>query len=309
MSECLPPILDWLESHAPSSWRRPAAVPTEALQALRERGAPEALVEIYANGGHAPGAFPRGSAAEAPLLAPEAVEHDRELGVWWFSGVGDRGRWSMDRHGRVHQAAVSDDDAPVQPAGRVSRGSPVDLDTVLGAHLTALMGGELTWNPHAGQFLYPDERSDLKWTAGFSEADHRALQDWIERTREQLARGTTIEIEGFGSFSVSTRRSFPGFDGTPVPQHRIPIFRAGPELKTLLNGKRRSPKGGPLFAPMARQLAAGERVGVLGLGVFSVSHRRSFTGHNPKTGEPMTVPAVRIPVFRAWPSLKALLAG
>lgn len=56
-------------------------------------------------------------------------------------------------------------------------------------------------------------------------------------------------------------------------------------------------------------LARGERVELPGLGTFTVSERRAFTGHNPLTGERMDVPARRIPVFRAASALRCALNG
>ena len=47
-----------------------------------------------------------------------------------------------------------------------------------------------------------------------------------------------------------------------------------------------------------------EKVTISDFGTFTVSQRRAFKGHNPKTRKPMTVGPVRIPVFRAGKGLK-----
>lgn len=50
-----------------------------------------------------------------------------------------------------------------------------------------------------------------------------------------------------------------------------------------------------------------EKVTISDFGTFTVSKRREFTGHNPKNGNEMNVPARRIPVFRAGKGLKNAL--
>lgn len=51
-------------------------------------------------------------------------------------------------------------------------------------------------------------------------------------------------------------------------------------------------------------LVNGEKVTISDFGTFTVSQRRQFTGHNPKNGSEIIVPARRIPVFRAGKGLK-----
>jgi DNA-binding protein HU-beta len=51
-------------------------------------------------------------------------------------------------------------------------------------------------------------------------------------------------------------------------------------------------------------LVRDDKVTISDFGTFTVSQRREFKGHNPKTGEVMNVPARRIPVFRAGKGLK-----
>jgi nucleoid DNA-binding protein len=54
-------------------------------------------------------------------------------------------------------------------------------------------------------------------------------------------------------------------------------------------------------------LIRGDKVTISGFGTFTVSERKSFQGHNPKSGASIKVPARRIPVFRAGKELKALM--
>ena len=51
-------------------------------------------------------------------------------------------------------------------------------------------------------------------------------------------------------------------------------------------------------------LKKGEEVSIAGLGIFSVKTRAARTARNPKTGEPVKVPATRVPKFRAAKALK-----
>jgi nucleoid DNA-binding protein len=50
-----------------------------------------------------------------------------------------------------------------------------------------------------------------------------------------------------------------------------------------------------------------EKVTISDFGTFTVSQRRAFTGHNPKNGHVMNVPARKIPVFRSGKGLKGAL--
>jgi nucleoid DNA-binding protein len=46
-------------------------------------------------------------------------------------------------------------------------------------------------------------------------------------------------------------------------------------------------------------MAEGERVDLRGFGTFLVQHRAPRTARNPRTNEPIAVPAAHIPVFKA----------
>ncbi len=53
-----------------------------------------------------------------------------------------------------------------------------------------------------------------------------------------------------------------------------------------------------------KALSAGDDVRLVGFGTFSVSHRAQSQGRNPRTGEPMTIPASKNPKFKAGKALK-----
>lgn len=56
-------------------------------------------------------------------------------------------------------------------------------------------------------------------------------------------------------------------------------------------------------------LKRGEKVNISGFGTFTVSERKARTGRNPKTGEPIEIPASRSAKFKAGKALKEALGG
>ncbi len=52
-------------------------------------------------------------------------------------------------------------------------------------------------------------------------------------------------------------------------------------------------------------LGRGEEVRLVGFGTFNVVHRRATQGRNPRTGEPIQIPASNQPKFRAGKGLKS----
>ena len=58
------------------------------------------------------------------------------------------------------------------------------------------------------------------------------------------------------------------------------------------------------FAAITKALAKGDKVPVAGFGTFSVSKRAAREGHNPRTGEKVTIAARTAPVFKAGSALK-----
>ncbi|MBV4366061.1 nucleoid-associated protein HU-beta [Erwinia sp. BNK-24-b] len=51
-------------------------------------------------------------------------------------------------------------------------------------------------------------------------------------------------------------------------------------------------------------LKAGDEVALVGFGTFSVRDRAERTGRNPQTGKEITIPAGKVPGFRAGKALK-----
>lgn len=64
---------------------------------------------------------------------------------------------------------------------------------------------------------------------------------------------------------------------------------------------------GGLFDIMTEALQSGQKVTISDFGTFSISSRKAFEGHNPRTGETIPVPSRKIPVFKAGKGLKAAM--
>jgi len=59
-----------------------------------------------------------------------------------------------------------------------------------------------------------------------------------------------------------------------------------------------------VFDSIVESLKKGEEVSVAGLGIFSVKARAARQARNPRTGETLQVPAMKVPKFRAAKALK-----
>ena len=58
---------------------------------------------------------------------------------------------------------------------------------------------------------------------------------------------------------------------------------------------------------ISQSLANGEEVRIVGFGTFSVSHRKATKGRNPRTGEPINIPASKQAKFKAGAALKGMV--
>ena len=59
-----------------------------------------------------------------------------------------------------------------------------------------------------------------------------------------------------------------------------------------------------VFDSIVASLKKGEEVSIAGLGIFSVKARAARDARNPRTGETVKVPAMKVPKFRAAKALK-----
>lgn len=59
-----------------------------------------------------------------------------------------------------------------------------------------------------------------------------------------------------------------------------------------------------LLEQMSQALADGERIEIRGFGSFSLHYRPARMGRNPRTGEPVALPAKHVPHFRPGKELR-----
>lgn len=53
-----------------------------------------------------------------------------------------------------------------------------------------------------------------------------------------------------------------------------------------------------MMETIVKRVSSGERVTLVGFGTFEARQRKARTGRNPKTNEPLHIPAKRVPGFR-----------
>ena len=64
-----------------------------------------------------------------------------------------------------------------------------------------------------------------------------------------------------------------------------------------------------VFDAMIEALQRGEGIEIRGFGSFTVRPYKPYSGRNPRTGEPVPVPAKRLPFFKVGKELKELVNG
>jgi DNA-binding protein HU-beta len=58
------------------------------------------------------------------------------------------------------------------------------------------------------------------------------------------------------------------------------------------------------FTTVETALKAGDKVQLIGFGTFEVRERQARKGRNPQTGQEISIPATKVPVFKAGKALK-----
>ncbi|TAJ13881.1 HU family DNA-binding protein [Patescibacteria group bacterium] len=78
------------------------------------------------------------------------------------------------------------------------------------------------------------------------------------------------------------------------------------KVHDLLGGTKTQAEGvvETLIETIIGALKKGDEVSIAGLGIFSTKMRPARTGRNPRTGETIKVPSMRVPKFRAAKGLK-----
>ena len=58
------------------------------------------------------------------------------------------------------------------------------------------------------------------------------------------------------------------------------------------------------FTTIETALKAGDKVQLIGFGTFDVRERQARKGRNPQTGQEISIPATKVPAFKAGKALK-----
>ncbi len=59
-----------------------------------------------------------------------------------------------------------------------------------------------------------------------------------------------------------------------------------------------------VFAAVGDVIASGDKLQISGFGTFETKERAARTGHNPRTGEEISIDAATVPVFKPGKALK-----
>ncbi|MGH6932700.1 MAG: HU family DNA-binding protein [Dongiaceae bacterium] len=59
-----------------------------------------------------------------------------------------------------------------------------------------------------------------------------------------------------------------------------------------------------VFDAITQALKKGSEVRLVGFGTFNISKRSATDGRNPRTGDPIKIPAVKVPKFKAGRGLR-----
>jgi len=62
-----------------------------------------------------------------------------------------------------------------------------------------------------------------------------------------------------------------------------------------------------IFDSIKDALGGGDKIEIRGFGSFKIRTRKEREGRNPKTGTPVSVPAKKVPFFKAGKELKELV--
>jgi len=64
-----------------------------------------------------------------------------------------------------------------------------------------------------------------------------------------------------------------------------------------------------IFNSMTEAMIEGDRIEIRGLGSFVIKSYETYTGRNPKTGDPITVRPKKLPFFKVGKELREMVIG
>ena len=79
-------------------------------------------------------------------------------------------------------------------------------------------------------------------------------------------------------------------------------------IKTAISQKEASEILSAMIEAIMEAVSSGEKVVIVGFGTFEPRERQERQGRNPQTGEPILIPATRVPAFSAGKLFKDKVA-
>jgi len=80
-------------------------------------------------------------------------------------------------------------------------------------------------------------------------------------------------------------------------------------VKKDISNKRAEEVVNIIFSSLTEAMVVGDRIEIRGLGSFVIKEYTTYTGRNPKTGEPITVRPKKLPFFKVGKELKERVLG
>jgi len=80
-------------------------------------------------------------------------------------------------------------------------------------------------------------------------------------------------------------------------------------IKKNISNKRAEDVVNIIFNSLTAAMVTGERIEIRGLGSFVIKDYNTYTGRNPKTGEPIKVRPKKLPFFKVGKELKERVLG
>jgi len=100
-----------------------------------------------------------------------------------------------------------------------------------------------------------------------------------------------------------SRRAFTIFDRRKMKMNKMELVAAAAE-KAGMTKKDTEAVIKTAIEMIEAALVGGEKVQLIGFGTFEIRERPARQGKNPRTGETVTIPAARVPVFKAGKALR-----
>lgn len=157
--------------------------------------------------------------------------------------------------------------------------------------------------------MQQEMKAKMDFMTGREEGMHEGLQVGRYEGKREVARKMLIggmslfSIRKFTGLKDCDIRAYPILTPTRNTMNKPELMRAVSE-KADISQTKAGLVINAITDAVTHALAAGDAVSLVGFGTFEVKSRAERPGRNPKTGEAMTIPAARVPAFRAGKALK-----